>query len=138
MTDRVVIVHDYAQCCEALSAAHAAGKPITVQSAPDAIYYAGSLYLKNMFVQAQKKFPKTDARFVIDCADTGAEAIDAIRSGHTHIRSSANRKMRKKIADIAKQHGVTMLDNDYELLDLNHTSDTKSAGKKVIADREIK
>ncbi len=109
----------------ALEAASEWGKPVILQSAPDGIFYAGSLYLLHMFEQAQKQFPTTEATFILDCDGAGAEAIAAMSAGHKHIRSDDT-----KIRDIAAQHGVTVHSEPYEALDLPQAGDTKDACKQ--------
>jgi len=123
MADRVLIVHTLEQATALL----ALNRPVMLQSAPDAIFYAGALYLLSMFREAQKQYPGSDAVFILDCADAGAETIDAIQMGHTHIRSSAPEPLLAKLADIAKQANVIFLDGAYESLDVRHEHDIKAA-----------
>ena len=85
--------------------------PVTLQTAPDAIFYAGSLYLLLMFQSAKAEFPDTEAILILDCSDAGAEAISAMQMGHTHIRSSAAEPLRTKLRDIARQLNVIMVDD---------------------------
>lgn len=129
---RVIIIHTLEH---ALAVLKAAGKqPIILQSAPDAIYYAGGLYLLKLFEQACKAYPKAKAIFILDCGDAGAEAIAAMQSGHKHIRSSAAPKIRTKLADIAAQHNVAFYDGAYEALDLHKVRDTTNACKTWLSE----
>ena len=127
---RVIIVHTLEHCLTALDTAEKLKVRVTLQSAMDAIHYAGALYLKHMFDQAREQSPKAEVCFILDCANSGAEAIEAIRAGHTHLRSSALPEIREKLADIAEQSGVVLYNGEYESLDLNFASDTKSACEK--------
>jgi len=104
-TQKIVIVHTIDDVRAALRSAQG---PITLQSAPDAIFYAGSLYLLTMFQQAKAEFPDVGAIFILDCGDAGAETISAMQIGHTHIRTSAPQPLRAKLSDIAKQLDVTI------------------------------
>jgi len=122
MAKRVIIVHTLEHAKMALKAAAELNKPVTLQSAPDAIFYAGSLYLWQMFEQAKIYHPGVSAQFILDCGDAGAEAIAAIGIGHKHIRVHD-----PKLQDIAKQHGVQVHSEPYEALDLLYTRDTKAA-----------
>jgi hypothetical protein len=124
---RVVIVHNLEHAREALAVAVKCKKPIVLQSAPDAIFYAGALYLLKLFEQAQKEYPKADAIFILNCGDARAEAISAMQLGHKHIRSNAEPELREKLADIAAQLGVTVHSGPYETLDLGAVKDAKSA-----------
>lgn len=126
-TSRVIIIHTPEQAKTVLEVAAGLKKPLVLQSAPDAVFYAGSLYLLNMFRKAQEAVPAAKATFILDCADTGAEAIEAIQMGHTHIRSRAPEALRSKLADIAKQHKVKLLDDNYQSLDVLRQRDIKRA-----------
>lgn len=87
------------------------GSEITLQTTPDAIYYAGSAYLLNMFRQAQAVYPDVKATFILDCGQAGAEVIAAIQDGHKNIKSSAKPEIRAKLKEIAAGHGVNFIDN---------------------------
>jgi len=130
MAERVIIVHTLAQAMGACETAAALQTPLTLQSAPDAIFYAGSLYLLQLFAQAQAAFPGVKITCILDCSDAGAEAISAMQIGHKHLRSSAAPEIKVKLADIAEQMGVMLHDNPYEALDLLTAPDTKDACKK--------
>jgi hypothetical protein len=123
----VIIVHTLDHAITALQAAHELHSPITLQTAPDAISYAGSAYLLAMFAQARQACPHAHARFVLDCNTTVAPAIAAIQSGHQHIRSCAPPEIQAKLADIAAQYGARMLSPPHEALDLQNVADTKGA-----------
>lgn len=127
MAERVIIVHTLEHTLAALEAAAELNSPLTLQSAPDAIFYAGSLYLLHMFEQAKKYHPGVSARFIIDCGDAGAEAISVMQMGHKFLRSDAPPEIREKLADIASQLGAQIISGEYEALDLLQARDTKSA-----------
>lgn len=103
------IVHNLEQAREALKEAAESSENVTLQTAPDAIFYAGSLYLLNMFRQAQEAYPQVKATFILDCGDAGAEVIVAIQQGHKHIKSSAPLEIREKLREIATEHGVNFI-----------------------------
>ncbi|MGE0753771.1 MAG: hypothetical protein AB7L92_01270 [Alphaproteobacteria bacterium] len=124
---RVFVVHTKDHVKAALQAARQASCPMALQSTPDAIFYAGPLYLLTMFRQVKQDFPDVEATFTIDCADAHAEAIQAMQVGHTHIRSSAPQKIQTKLAAIAAEHGVTWQDFPYEALDLQLAGSTTDA-----------
>ncbi|MDE3015790.1 MAG: hypothetical protein KGI29_02575 [Pseudomonadota bacterium] len=125
MTRRVIIVHTIEHVESALAAAAESGKPVILQSAPEAIFYAGSLYLLHMYGQAKKYHPGVSSRFILDCGDAGAEAVAALQLGHMFLRSSAPPEIREKLADIAGQIGAELISGEYEALDLLPYEDTK-------------
>jgi len=124
---RVVVVHTLEQATAALAVAAELKKPIVLQSAPDAIFYAGALYLFKMFEQAQKSQPKAEATCILNCGDARAEAISAMQMGHKHIRSNAEPELREKLANIAESHGITLHTGPYEALDLSTVRNAKTA-----------
>jgi hypothetical protein len=124
---RVIVIHTLEHAITALEVAAECKKPATLQSAPDAIFYAGGLYLLKLFEQAKKACPDAQATFILNCGEARAEAVSAMQMGHKHIRSNAAPDLREKLADIAKQHNVTFHTGPYEALDLVQASDTKTA-----------
>lgn len=123
---KLVIVHSLDHAKDALAVAAELKLAVTLQSAPDAIFYAGALYLKALFEQAQSAFPQVDATYILDCADAGSDAIAAMQAGHRHVRSHAPAPLKQKLADIARQYDVRLWDAPYEALDLHGLRDTKA------------
>jgi fructose/tagatose bisphosphate aldolase len=110
MLDNIVIVHTIEQTKSALKEATESGANIVLQSAPDAIFYAGSLYLLNMFRHAQEDYPQAKAIFILDCGDARAETIIAMQNGHKNIKSSALYEIRAKLKAIATEYGVNLIE----------------------------
>ena len=107
----MTIIHTLEQAVISLKTASESGESVTLQSPPDAIFYAGSLYYLNLFKQAQAAYPQAKASFIFDCGDAGAEVITAIQDGHKTIKSSANPAIRAKLKAIATEHGVNFIEN---------------------------
>ena len=124
---RVVIIHNAEQVKSALAVAQELHCEVTLQSAPDAVFYAGALYLLRMFEQEKANFPDVNAQFILDCADSRAKAIEAMQTGHLHIRSNAPESIRKKLAAIAAEQGISFHAEPYEALDLQPIRATKDA-----------
>jgi hypothetical protein len=101
------IVHSLDDARKALAAGNA--QPVTLQSAPDAILYAGSLYLLTLYTQACAEFPDVKSTFILDCGEHGAQALEAMHIGHKHIRIRAASEMEKKIRSVAEQLGVDII-----------------------------
>lgn len=129
---RAIIVHTLHDVLAALEAATELKTPVVLQSAPDAIFYAGSLYLLTMFRQGCEAFPKAQAIFILDSADASAEAVAAMQMGHKHLISTAPPELRVRLADIAAQLGVAMVEQNDTLLDLRHAHDAKAACKEYL------
>lgn len=105
-----IIIQTLDEAITALKTASETGESITLQSPPDAIYYAGSLYYLNIFKQAQAAYPQVKADFIFDCGDAGAEVIAAIQDGHKTIKSSAKPEISAKLKAIAAEHGVNFIE----------------------------
>ncbi len=105
-----IIIQTLEEAITALKTAAETGNSITLQSPPDAIYYAGSLYYLNIFKQVQAYYPQVKAEFIFDCGDAGAEVICAIQDGHKTIKSSAKPAIRAKLKAIAIEHGVNFIE----------------------------
>ncbi len=101
----MIIVHNLEEAEAALAAGETA-----LQSAPDALFYAGSMYLLDMFRKAQAAYPKAQAAFILDCGDAGAEVIAAMQDGHKTIKSSAKPEIRAKLKAIALKNGVNFIE----------------------------
>ena len=124
---RVIIVHNVWHVKTALEAAQQLNCEVTLQSAPDAVFYAGALYLLRMFEQEKANFPDVNAQFILDCAASRAKAIEATQTGYKHIRSNAPEPIRKKLAAIAAEQGISFHAEPYEALDLQPIRATKDA-----------
>lgn len=106
---RPVIAHHVEDMRLAHRAAGELGCTLVLQSAHGALYYAHANYLLSCFAQAQGAFPDVQSVFVIDAADAGAQALDAMRSGCLYLRSDAPPALRDKLLDLARQSGVEIL-----------------------------
>ena len=129
MADRrkVIIVHTLAHAQAALEIAGNIGKPVTLQSAPGALGYAGSLYLLNLFTQAMQTNPNTDAICMLDCGDMTGYAIGAITDGHKHLRADMPPEVFSRLESIASQYGATLYTGQPKALDLELTADIREA-----------
>lgn len=119
---RAVIVYTLEEALAALAADEA-----VLQSAPSAVEYAGSLYLLHLFAEAKKAYPRSKAIFIVDCGGGEAEALQAMQTGHKHLRM-LNPKSR--IREIAKARGIKIYSSAYEALDLSQARNTKDGGEK--------
>lgn len=111
MAKDYIIIETLEQAKAALAEASKSGEEITMQTTPDAIFYAGSQYILNMFKQTQAAYPDVKSTFILDCGKAGAEVIAAIQDGHRNIKSSAKPEIREKLKAIAAGHGVNFIEN---------------------------
>ncbi len=105
---RVIIVHSAEQAAHALREAAQAGKEAWLQSAPGAIAYCGSLYLKRMVERAVKEAPGVSYRFIIDCGDSPGFCLGALADGHKHIRFKGDEAVMERLQSIALAYGALL------------------------------
>ncbi len=132
---RVIIAHTLVHMREAFAAAHTLHTLLVLQTATGALRFAGAQYLLTMFQKAQAEFPAVRAVLILNCDDAGAETVSAMRIGHTHIRSSAPEILKAKLADIAQQLGVVMVEGVFEALDLRYTYKPAEACEKWLKEK---
>jgi fructose/tagatose bisphosphate aldolase len=113
-----VVIHNIEQAKEVIAYAHENGLPLTLQSAHGAPEFVGLGYLNAMWEQIQAAFPGIRTPFIIDCADNGALAVEAIRIGFTHIRFSGNAAIAEKLESMAKKSGIKLYLAEVETLDI--------------------
>ena len=118
-----IIIHTKQDACSALDAACALDVPVTLQSAPEAIFYAGSLYLLSLFSQAQQAFPAANACFLLDCGEARAEGIGVLQQGHRAIISDAPAAIRQQFQEM----GAVLFERPQQSLDLRFARDARAA-----------
>lgn len=70
----------------ALAAAKARGARVALASIPDGAVSAGALWFSALTKQLDSEFPGTLADAILDCGDSPAAALGALRSGVSAIR----------------------------------------------------
>ena len=115
----VIIIHSLAQAIAALTAAARAGRPVVLASAPGAGSDVGPGWFGALVRAAREAVP--DARFstLLDCGDDVGAALAAIRSEVEGVVFTGRAEVARRLADIARQHGVRFVTNrPSALLDL--------------------
>lgn len=105
----VIIVHSLAHAVAALSAAAAAGRPVTLASAPDAGIYAGPGWFGALVAVARDAVPAAECTVLIDCGDDAGAAQAAIRAGIEGIVFTGRADVAERLADIATHYGARLL-----------------------------
>ncbi len=86
----------------------AADDTLEVQSEAYAGVNQGVLYLHQMIVLAQQKFPEKTLIFWVDCADRAGTVMEAIRIGLTHLMADLPDESFRKLEEIAAQSGAQL------------------------------
>jgi hypothetical protein len=115
---RPIIVHDLAQAKLALRVSAELGVPVTLRSAAGAAGYLGPAYFRALIEAAEAAAPGAKATWVLDCGDAAGQALGALREGLKVIRVRLPTRVRRKIADIARQHSARLDDDRRKALDL--------------------
>ena len=105
-TDPVIIIHSLGQAIAALTAAARAGHPIVLASAPDAGGSVGPGWFGALVAAAREAVPEARFRTLLDCGDNVGAALAAIRSEIEGIVFIGQADVARRLADIARQHGV--------------------------------
>jgi len=105
----VIIVHSLAHAVAALSVAAAAGRPVTLASAPDAGIYAGPGWFGALVAAAREAVPAAQGTVLLDCGDDAGAAQAAIRAGIEGIIFTGPADLAERLTDIAGQRGARLL-----------------------------
>ena len=104
----VIVVHSLAHAVAALTAAAAAGRPVTLLSAPGVGIYAGPGWWSEVVAAARVAVPAGQATAILDCGDDAGAAQAAIRSGIEAIIFTGRPDVAERLADIAGQRGARL------------------------------
>jgi hypothetical protein len=104
--DPVIIVHSLGHAVAALKAAAAAGRRLTLSSAPDAGGYAGPGWFRELINAAREAVPEARFSALLDCGDEAGAALAALRSQVEGVVFTGRADVAQRLADIARQRGT--------------------------------
>lgn len=130
-----ITVHDLDQAVAALTAAVALDQPVTLVSARAATSTVGVVWFAVMISEAREKVPEAQARILFDCDRHGGRAMAALRYGFDAVIFTGSRETLMKLADIAEDLGVTMMDHYPESLDLSGKTDPEESVRLYLSKR---
>jgi hypothetical protein len=115
----VIVVHSLAQAIAALTASAGAGRAVVLASAPGAGSYAGPGWFGALLGAAREAAPGARFSALLDCGDDVGAALGAIRSEIEGVVFTGRADVARRLADIARQHGVNFVaDRPLAALDL--------------------
>ncbi len=123
------MVHGLAMARDALEAAVACGRPVTLLSAEGAAVYAGVAWWRALVAAAGMAVPAADTQDVLDCGAAPGRALEALRAGQTWLVLRADPRIWADIAERAQDCGATLLEVAPPSLDLSRPG----AGRKIAA-----
>ena len=104
-----IVVHDLDHAVGALRAAAVAGVAVTLWSAPGAASHAGLGFLRGVLEQAREAVPEARHDVVVDCADSGVLAHEALSRGFAGVAFTGRGVMRKTLQAIADAEGTRLV-----------------------------
>ena len=104
----VIIIHTLAHAVGALRAAARADRPIVLLSAPEAGVYVGPGWFRALAEAAREAAPKARCSAILDCGEEAGAALAAIRARVEGIVFTGRADVARRLADIARQHGVRL------------------------------
>jgi delta 1-pyrroline-5-carboxylate dehydrogenase len=115
----VIIIHSLGQAVAALTAAARSGRSVVLTSAPDAGGYVGPGWFKALVAAAREAVPDIRCSAILDCGDNVGAALAAIRAEVEGVIFTGRPDVARRLADIARQHGVRFeMNRSAEALDL--------------------
>ena len=109
-----VIVHGLPDARRAL----AAGRPVTLLSAPGAALNAGCLWWHMLMETVRGEYPGAEAADLLDCADAAGRALEAMRAGQRAIVLDQACPAFASVANRARGMGILVLGTAPPALDI--------------------
>ena len=102
----VIVVHSLGHAVAALKAAAAAGRPVTLLSAPGAGGYVGAGWFRRLVEAAREAVPAAGFSALLDCGDEAGTALAALRARAEGVVFTGRADVARRLADIARQRGA--------------------------------
>jgi acyl-CoA reductase-like NAD-dependent aldehyde dehydrogenase len=106
--DPVIIIHSLGHAVAALKAAAAAGRRVTLASAPHAGGYAGGGWFRGLVDAAREAVPEARFSALLDCGDEPGSVLAALRSQVEGVIFTGREDVARRLADIARQRGARL------------------------------
>jgi hypothetical protein len=104
----IIVIHSIDHAVGALAAAARVGRPIILASAPDAGGYVGPGWFAALMREAGETVPEARFAALLDCGDSAGAALAAVRAHVEGIIFTGRCDVARRLADIARQHGVRL------------------------------
>jgi type III secretion system FlhB-like substrate exporter len=115
----VIVAHSLGHAIAALTAIARSGRAIVLASAPGAGSYGGPGWFGALVAAGREAVPGARFSALLDCGDDVGAALAAIRSEIEGVVFTGRADVARRLADIARQHGVHFVtDRPAAVLDL--------------------
>lgn len=135
MRPPAIVIHSLAEADAALAAAEAAGRAVTLISAPGAAGYAGPGFFAALIETAAERHPGARFEAVLDCATAAGDALGALRRGLKLICFVGDREVADKLAEIAASLDAAIVTDRPAALDPRGARDKVAACRAWIEGR---
>jgi hypothetical protein len=105
----VITIHSLGHAIAALNVAARTGRTVTLVSATGAGNYGGPGWFGALVAAAREAVPAARFAAVLDCDNDAGAALAAIRSQVEGVVFTGRADVARRLADIARQHGVQLL-----------------------------
>lgn len=126
------LVHGLEQARAACIAAAAAGRAITLLSAPGCAQYAGIGWFQALIDQARDAAPGADVAAILDCGDAAGRAQQALTHGLSCLVVDPACPALPRLRDLAARHGATILTKAPAAIDLGLAADPAAACRAAL------
>ena len=131
MESPAFVIHGLKHLRAALTAAHAAARPITVISAPAASAYAGANWFAALIAHGAAEFPEVEMTAILDCGDRGGDVLVALKAGLRQIVFTGHPDAAARLNAVAAERNARILDTRPTALDLLDITDLDYAARKL-------
>ena len=136
MVRPALVVHTLDHIRLALRTASDAGRPLTLITPPNAASYAGPAFYRNLLERARHLESLTDeavhVRLILDCGDDAGLALFALDMGWQVLVLGGHRGARRRVRNIARQHGAEVLASRPAAVDLASAADAAEACRESL------
>lgn len=135
MSRAVFLVHSLTHAEAALRAAAERGAAVTLRAPFATARALGPAVFREIVAEARRRVPDADSDAVFDCGVDSGLALAAVRAGVAAIGTDADQPARGRIADIAAQAGMHLIDvdpADGTTFDLAGTADSLAAARAFL------
>jgi hypothetical protein len=129
----VVRVHGWKHVAAALLAARESGCAIVLLAPPGGTYTGGVGFWAAIDKRRRELFADVAAELVVDCDGAPGHVLAALRVGLKRLVFDGNAAARRRLEDIAAQHGATLLARPTAAIDLIHEKDPARACRLLMA-----
>ncbi len=94
--------------------------------------YTGPAFYREIAQAMAEQWPRVECRWIVDCGDDPALALEALEFGFTEIFLSGNKTARDRVRDVARQTGASLWRRRPAARDLSLSGDPAAACRDLL------